>query len=166
MIQVGKNRLTQSGQTKPGEQDDADAESPTPAPSINDVESTQHDLSKTKPEEAPPGKPGQGRLGLPDTKLAGNAKSDSPPGEQEPPMEGAVTEQKELLAEFDKVADELNNILANLEGSTLVKRLKAASRKQQSVAGALSNLVPNSFGVSEREKPLNLLLRKSRLILM
>ncbi len=70
-------------------------------------------------------------------------------------MEGAVTEQKELLAEFDKVADELNNILANLEGSTLVKRLKAASRKQQSVAGALSNLVPNSFGVSEREKEIH-----------
>ena len=153
--QVGKNRLTQSGQTKPGEQDEPDAESPTPAPSINDVESTQHDLSKTEPQEAPPGKPGQGRLGLPDTKLAGNAKSDSPPSEQESPMEGAVTEQKELLAEFDKVADELNNILANLEGSTLVKRLKAASRKQQSVAGTLSNLVPNSFGVSEREKEIH-----------
>jgi hypothetical protein len=155
--QVGKNRLTQSGQTNPGEEENEDPnkESPTPAPSINDVESTQHDLNKTKPEDAAPGKPSQGRFGLPDTKLAGNAKSDSPPSEQESPMEGAVTEQKELLEEFDKVADELNNILANLEGSTLVKRLKAASRKQQAVAGTLSNLVPNSFGVSEREKEIH-----------
>ncbi|MDA7873535.1 hypothetical protein N9B17_00070 [Rhodopirellula sp.] len=153
--QVGKNRLTQSGQSKPGEEDDPSKDSPPPAPSINDVESTQHDLSKAEPEDAAPGKPSQGRLGLPDTKLAGNAKSDSPPSEQEPPMEAAVSEQKDLLAEFDKVADELNNILANLEGSTLVKRLKAASRKQQVVAGTLSNLVPNSFGVSEREKEIH-----------
>ena len=153
--QVGKNRLTQSGQSKPGEEETPESDSPTPAPSINDVESTQHDLSKTKPEDTPPGKPSQGRFGLPDTKLAGNAKSDSPPSDQQSPLEGAVTEQKELLAEFDKVADELNNILANLEGSTLVKRLKAASRKQQAVAGTLSNIVPNSFGVSEREKEIH-----------
>ncbi|MGI9468602.1 MAG: hypothetical protein ACR2OA_15905 [Rubripirellula sp.] len=153
--QVGKNRLTQSGQAKPGEEQDPEKDAPTPAPSINDVESTQHDLSKTKPEETPPGKPSQGRFGLPDTKLAGNAKSDSAPPEEQVPIETAVTEQKELLAEFDKVADELNNILANLEGSTLVKRLKAASRKQQAVAGTLSNLVPNSFGVSEREKEIH-----------
>ena len=153
--QVGKNRLTQSGQSKPSDEQDPEKDAPTPAPSINDVESTQHDLSKAKPEETPAGKPSQGRFGLPDTKLAGNAKSDSPPSDEQPPMETAVTEQKELLAEFDKVADELNNILANLEGSTLVKRLKAASRKQQAVAGTLSNIVPNSFGVSEREKEIH-----------
>ncbi len=153
--QVGKNRLTQSGNSKPAEEQDPNKAAPTPAPSINDVESTQHDLSKAKPEETPPGKPSQGRFGLPDTKLAGNAKSDSPPSDDQDPMETAVTEQKELLAEFDKVADELNNILANLEGSTLVKRLKAASRKQQTVASTLSTLVPNSFGVTEREKEIH-----------
>ena len=153
--QVGKNRLTQSGNSKPAEEQDPNKDAPTPAPSINDVESTQHDLSKAKPEETPPGKPSQGRFGLPDTKLAGNAKSDSPPSDDQDPMETAVTEQKELLAEFDKVADELNNILANLEGSTLVKRLKAASRKQQTVASTLSTLVPNSFGVTEREKEIH-----------
>ena len=153
--QVGKNRLTQSGQSKPGEEQDPETDGPTPTPSINDVESTQHDLSKANPEDTSPGKPTQGRFGLPDTKLAGNAKSDSPPSDEQPPMETAVSEQKDLLAEFDKVADELNNILANLEGSTLVKRLKAASRKQQAVAGTLSNIAPNSFGVSEREKEIH-----------
>ncbi|MAI30289.1 MAG: hypothetical protein CMM07_01305 [Rhodopirellula sp.] len=153
--QVGKNRLTQSGQSKPGAEQQPEKEPATPAPNINDVESTQHDLSKVKPEETPPGKPSQGRLGLPDTKLAGNAKSDSPPSDQQSPIDNAVTEQKELLAEFDKVADELNNILANLEGSTLVKRLKAASRKQQTVASALSRIAPISFGVTEREKEIH-----------
>ena len=50
-------------------------------------------------------------------------------------MQGAVRRQQDLLAEFEKIVNELNNILANLEGSTLVKRLKAASREQYRVAG-------------------------------
>ena len=153
--QVGKNRLTQTAPSKPGEQEESESADQPPAPSINDVESTQHDLSKIKPEAPAKGKPSQGRLGLPGTKLAGNAKSDSPPAEDDSTIEEAVTEQKDLLAEFDKVADELNNILANLEGSTLVKRLKASSRKQQAVAVKLSGLVTNSFGVSEREKEIH-----------
>jgi len=153
--QVGKNRLTQSSPSKPGEEEEPKSGDQPPTPSINDVESTQHDLSKIKPEDAGKNKPGQGRLGLPGTKLAGNAKSDSPPSEDDSTIEEAVTEQKDLLAEFDKVADELNNILANLEGSTLVKRLKASSRKQQAVAGQLSGLVTNSFGVTEREKEIH-----------
>ena len=41
-------------------------------------------------------------------------------------MDEAVEQQQDLLAEFEKIADELNRVLANLEGSTLVKRLKAA----------------------------------------
>ena len=40
-------------------------------------------------------------------------------------VEEAVEEQRDLLTEFEKIADELNKLLANLEGSTLVKRLKA-----------------------------------------
>ncbi len=95
----------------------------------------------------------QPRLTLPTTQLAGNGKSDAqpkPPSEEK--VDEAVKQQKDLLAEFEKIADELNNVLANLEGSTLVKRLKASSRKQQQVAGKLATLVSNSFGVSEREK--------------
>ncbi|MDE0874842.1 MAG: hypothetical protein OSA88_13360, partial [Acidimicrobiales bacterium] len=153
--QVGKNRLTQSSPSKPGEEDESDSSDQPPTPSINDVESTHHDLNAAKPEDPGKNKPSQGRLGLPDTKLAGNAKSDSPPSEDDSTIEEAVTEQKDLLAEFDKVADELNNILANLEGSTLVKRLKASSRKQQAVAVKLSSIVTNSFGVSDREKEMH-----------
>src|SRR5262249_48358979 len=53
----------------------------------------------------------------------------------------------DLLAEFEKIADELNRVLANLEGSTLVKRLKAASRLQYRVAGRLGDIVSDAFGV-------------------
>jgi hypothetical protein len=57
-----------------------------------------------------------------------------------------VKAQQELLAEFDKIAEELNKVLANLEGSTLVKRLKAASRKQYLVAGKIGDRVNGAFG--------------------
>jgi hypothetical protein len=52
-----------------------------------------------------------------------------------------------LLAEFEKIADELNRVLANLEGSTLVKRLKAASRLQNRVASRIADQVAGAFGL-------------------
>jgi hypothetical protein len=67
-------------------------------------------------------------------------------------MEEAVTKQQDLLAEFDKIADELNRLLANLEGSTLVKRLKAASRLQYRIAGRLGDQVSSAFGVPDAVK--------------
>src|SRR5262249_49757291 len=48
-----------------------------------------------------------------------------------------------------KIADELNRVLANLEGSTLVKRLKAASRKQVKIAGRIGDFVGDAFGLAE-----------------
>ncbi len=64
-------------------------------------------------------------------------------------VQDAVRQQQELLAEFEKIVNELNNILANLEGSTLLKRLKAASRQQYQVAGRISDLLEESFGLAE-----------------
>ncbi len=63
-------------------------------------------------------------------------------------MEEAVTKQQDLLAEFEKIADELNRVLANLEGSTLLKRLKAASRLQYKIAGRINDQVSASFGLT------------------
>ena len=78
----------------------------------------------------------------------GNSKPSEacPVGEQ---VEEAVRQQEDLLAEFEKVFDELNRILANLEGSTFLKRLKAASRKETQVAGDLSDRVSGEFGVPD-----------------
>ena len=149
---AGQNRLTQdaSGQLKEA----GDQDSPPPVPTISDIESTQHDLESAlqEQEEADTSSPKQGRLTLPDTKLAGDAKSDAKPPASDPQVEQAVVEQEGLLAEFEKVANELDEVLANLEGSTLVKRLKASSRKQQQVAAGLAALVTNAFGVPERDK--------------
>ena len=63
-------------------------------------------------------------------------------------VDEAVVKQQDLLAEFDKIADELNRVLANLEGSTLLKRLKAASRLQSKVGGRISDQVSAAFGVA------------------
>ena len=66
-------------------------------------------------------------------------------------MDEAVRQQQDLLVEFEKIVNELNNILANLEGSTLVKRLKAASREQYRVAGRVGDLLEGSFGKMRRQ---------------
>ena len=68
-------------------------------------------------------------------------------------MEEAVTKQQDLLAEFEKIAEELNRVLANLEGSTLVKRLKAASRMQYTIAGRMIDLVKDAFGLAAAPSP-------------
>jgi hypothetical protein len=148
--QAGQNRLDQSGTGDPKEGDE-DEKSSTQVPTITDIESS-HD--QPKPREGKPPSESSGsdpRLTLPTTMLAGNGSDDSPPPAGEK-VDEAVREQQDLLAEFEKIADELNEILANLEGSTLVKRLKAASRRQQQVAGKLGSVVPAVFGASVGER--------------
>lgn len=62
-------------------------------------------------------------------------------------LDKAIEEQKELLAEFARVTDELQEILSSLEASTFVKRLKAASRKQTEIASTLNQTLNESFGL-------------------
>src|SRR5690606_5504970 len=124
--QAGQNRLTQSGNGAPEEADD-EKTSANAVPSVVDIESSHNPPKPGETKEPSKSSPSQPRLTLPSTMLAGNGSSDQPRPAAER-VEEAVQEQRELLAEFEKVADELNEILANLEGSTLVKRLKAASR--------------------------------------
>lgn len=147
---AGQNRANVSGGSpkKAGE----DKKPPTAIPTITDIESTRNEI-KADDKEPTESKPKTPRLTLPTTMLAGNAKNDkkpkTPAGDK---VDDAVKEQEDLLAEFEKIADELNEILANLEGSTLVKRLKAASRRQEQVAQKLGTLVSDAFGVSEVNK--------------
>jgi hypothetical protein len=115
-------------------------------PAIVDIESSQQPPKPEEKQQPPSESQGGSRLGLPTTLLAGGVKgSDSCPASQK--MEEAVIQQQDLLAEFEKIADELNRVLANLEGSTLVKRLKAASRLQYRIGGRLGDQVSESFGV-------------------
>jgi hypothetical protein len=133
-----------SGSGKPSES--TKAPPPSGVPTISDVESSQQPLKPDDKAAASKKNPSSPRLTLPTTMLPGGKSKDSPP----PPaqkLDEAVVKQQDLLAEFEKIAEELNRVLANLEGSTLVKRLKAASRIQNRVAGRLGDQVSDAFGV-------------------
>jgi hypothetical protein len=134
-----------AGGGKPPEPSKEDKPKKNNVPAIVDVESSQQPR-KPNDQEQPKGESKSATsLGLPATMLAGGAgKGGSCPTGQK--LDEAVTKQQDLLAEFDKIADELNKLLANLEGSTLVKRLKAASRLQNRIAGRLGDHVSDSFG--------------------
>lgn len=113
-------------------------------PTVADVESSQQPPDKDSKPASGGGKSSP-RLGLAQTNLVGGKSKggECPAGDQ---LDAAIKEQQDLLAEFEKVADELNRVLANLEGSTLVKRLKAASRGQLKVAERLAEQVDDAFG--------------------
>ncbi len=157
---AGMVRDTRSG---PGASPKDDADKPKPVvPAVVDRESSQRPLPKPKEgeeEEPPPDSGGKPRLTLAGTTVLGNAaKGKACPAGQK--VDEAVEEQQDLLAEFDKIADELNRVLANLEGSTLLKRLKAASRQQYKIAGRINDQVNDAFGVAPSlvdEKPSKVL---------
>lgn len=149
---AGQNRVNGSGTPqKPGET------KPMPVvPTVADGESSQNPPKKTEGEPEEPGKSNsKPRLTLPVTTIvsAGDNKPKTPAPAAEK-LEEAVKAQQDLLAEFDKISDELNKVLANLEGSTLVKRLKAASRKQYLVAGKIGDQVSGLFGTKNKSSGL------------
>lgn len=160
--QVGNQQAgNQQNDQSSGESDSSTA-SKSQSPSITDQESSQtpsNDLANSESSSSPP-KQGGASLSLPTTTLAGGAGSSKPKApnesdEQETLAESAddiaeaVRQQEELLAEFEKVADRLNGVLANLEGSTLIKRLKAASRVQLDIAEQTSTEIGEAFGITE-----------------
>ena len=145
---AGQNRANGSGSPqKPGE-----SKPKPPVPTVADGESSQNPAKKQEGEPEEPSKSNSSpRLGLPVTTIiaAGDNKP-KPPAPAAQKLDEAVKAQQDLLAEFDKIADELNKVLANLEGSTLVKRLKAASRKQYVVAGKIGDQVSGAFGLKNK----------------
>ncbi|MHC4875873.1 MAG: hypothetical protein ACYTGL_05195 [Planctomycetota bacterium] len=149
---VGENRNQQSGggssPPKPKTPENA-----KPVPKVNDVESgfNKLDEQEKKEEDQPPQQGGASKLTLATTTLIGGPQQEG--GAQSCPtqekLDEAIAAQEDLLAEFDKVSDELAKILGNLEGSTFVKRLKAASRRQLEIAADLNGNVSSNFGVSQ-----------------
>lgn len=152
-LQVGNNQLTQS--PPPGSSEEKKEEKEN-APSISDQESSQQPVDGSKQADSKPTPNSPSAFRLPTTTLMGTgAKSpQSPEKDQEESgdrsLEEAVEKQEELIAEFQKVADELDELMGNLEGSTLVKRLKAASREQIEIADATNHELPDAFGLSNR----------------
>jgi hypothetical protein len=147
---------------EPGEA--AGDESQTPA--VVDQESSQQPMEPGA--ASPPGDSAAAgaALSLPSTTLTGppQAESDPPPPPAQSPaqasLDEALAQQAALLAEFQKIADELNELLANLEGSTLVKRLKALSRLEYQFAGRLRETLSGAFGI----RALNRIGREYKLL--
>ena len=136
---------------------DPNAPPKPPAPSLSD-----HVAGMNKPPDAAPADPnalpkppGAGKLRLPTTTLDAVADNQKKPADAPAPpaspaqqkMDDAVREQKDLLAEFAKVSDQLSEILGSLEASTFVKRFKAASKQQMQVANHISTETLDAFGV-------------------
>ncbi|MDA0658870.1 MAG: hypothetical protein O2931_12555 [Planctomycetota bacterium] len=148
---AGTIRRTDTGASPP---DSATADAQKAAvPTIVDRESSQQPAANGEsPESPPPSNNSAPTLRLPVTTLAGLAKQggDCPVGKK---MDEALAQQQDLLTEFEKIANELNTVLANLEGSTLVKRLKAASREQYRIATNLGALMEVTFGRKPHDFP-------------
>lgn len=153
---VGNDKSEQSGKGAQSKPDDAKSAG---APQVKDIESgfnkSPQGDDEEEPQEQSSGKP---TLKLPTTILQGGPKQDggAPPPAQEQ-VDEAVEEQADLLAEFARVREELQKIMDDLENSTFVKRLKAASRRQMEVAQDLNRTLFRGFGVpanslDERQK--------------
>ncbi|HEV3025134.1 MAG TPA: hypothetical protein VGX76_21835, partial [Pirellulales bacterium] len=140
-------QVRDSAKKSGGDSKDDEKNKKPPVPSIADVESSQQPKDdKDEESDSPPPSGGSPKFGLPVTTLAGKpSKGGSCPAGQK--VDEAVKQQEDLLAEFAKVADELNRILANLEGSTFLKRLKAAARRELHLAEDLTNRVTADFGL-------------------
>ncbi|GAA4449604.1 hypothetical protein [Novipirellula rosea] len=150
----------QQSSTPSSDADTSDSES-SETPNLVDQESSQQPTGPTEPDKEGPGKEepaddSNSRLDKAVTIVTGPVKEstqESEANESEPPgaesnLDAAIDEQAKLLAEFEKVSDDLDTVMANLEGSTLVKRLKAASRQQAQVADELAARIEGLFGVA------------------
>ena len=140
------------GGGKPGEPP------PGATPQVVDNESSQQPKDPNAKQSAGGGKPPPARFGLPKTQ-AGVAPP-PPPGGEEPPADEqpadellaeAIEAQQKLLEEFAKVAEDLAAVMANLEGSTFVKRLKLASRQQGSIAERIAGMSAAAFGKPDKK---------------
>lgn len=155
-------QLTQGPQypagSKPGESPPQTGPQPEKAPSIKIADGTMNKPDAQEQKPGAPKPPSPGKLGLPSNSLAGSPgrknDEDAPPAETpaQQNLDQGIQQQKDLLAEFAKVSDQLSEILGSLEASTFVKRLKAASKEQTQLASGISQKTLDAFGIV-REKP-------------
>lgn len=112
----------------------------------------QPDDKQPGDEAAEPSAPKASKFTLPAVVLADNSPGQGggscPAGQQ---MDQAIESQEALLAEFQKVAEELQKLIANLEGSTFVKRLKAMSRRELVIANDVNQSTLTGFGARHSE---------------
>ena len=166
---VGKNRLNRKPQqSEPPERSDDEAEQSPSSPSeskprLRDVEDSMLEHKEGQSDsESGAGNGGGGSLDLPATSLLnpqldngqqeqGNEETEAEAEEeapQDPTLDGVVEDQQQLLEEFEKAREAMDEVMGEFENSTFVKRFKKAARTQLELAGRLNRLVPDRFGES------------------
>jgi hypothetical protein len=151
---VMAGQIRASGAGKPSEASPAAKKDQPVIPRVVDLESSQNSPPDKPVENKPSPNPGGSPpLRLPVTTVMGKPKEskDAPACPTEQKLDDAVNKQRDLLAEFEKIADELNRVLANLEGSTLLKRLKAAARLQYKIGGRIGDQLNDTFGIAAQQ---------------
>ena len=132
-------------------------ESPLPpTPQVIDSEASNYQPGDQpdEPEETPDEKDaaggGAGTLGLPKTTVCnlpqkpggGSAEKKA----QKKLLDEAVEKQRQLIEDFAKISQQLSDVMSRLEGTTFVKRLKAAARSELKVGEGLASVVSQAFG--------------------
>ena len=124
-----------------------------PAPQIVDGEGSAPRDREEPAKESAAGGGGESTLGLPTTTVGAFPGGPSPGGKgaggkptQQPLLAAAVEKQRQLIDDFAAIARQLADVMARLEGTTFVKRLKAASRNELKVGQGLSAVVADAFG--------------------
>jgi len=160
-LAAGPDLPTQPGDTPAGDKTNADKKTPAATPNLKVTDQGQAQADSERKKDASPAKPpGSGKLSLPSNTLAAapSATGEDPPSppaetQAQEKLEKSIWEQRDLLKEFAQVTDQLSEILASLEASTFVKRLKAASREQLLVANGLQSKTLTAFGLTPPPAP-------------
>jgi len=136
---------------------DDEQQKKTNMPGITDREgSMSKPLEAKNDPNAKPAPPKPSTLKLPTTQMAAAPPKEGKKDEEQAQtpaqqkMDEAIEEQELLLAEFAKVSDELAAVLASLEASTFVKRLKKASRDQMVAVRDLNTKTLSAFGLEKQ----------------
>ena len=139
-----------SPKSKAGKKEESE-ESKVPSISMKESSMDVENPDEEEPEEPEESSSSPSKLKLPSVVLNDPNRKDAaacPAGQQ---MDEAVDAQEELLAEFEAVMDELQELISNLEGSTFVKRLKAMSRRELVMARSVNEATLKAFGSSVGE---------------
>ena len=166
---AGNDRSTPGGSSKPGSKQKK-KNSPT-VPSLVDREqgfNAAHQKGEDKQTKSKP--PKSPEFGLPVTQLQGGPKGEEKKQhdkKSDSKVDQAVEEQADLLADFKRVREDLQQIMDDLDNSTFVKRLKSASRRQLEMATDLNRTLLKGFGLSsikledrERERTERIAIRE------
>jgi len=133
---------------KPAAGGSKDPSSLPPAPQVVDGEGSAPRDREEPPKESAAGGGGESTLGLPTTTVGSypGGKGEGGKSAQQPLLAAAVEKQRQLIDDFAAIARQLADVMARLEGTTFVKRLKAASRNELKVGQGLSTVVAGAFG--------------------